>query len=701
MRKIAAALLLILLIWLAVIWVREEEEPLVPRRLLFSSPGRSKPLLSPDGSWLSYRAVHGFKVNVWVAPPNDWRAARVVTRDSTKGVHRYYWAYTNDHILYLQDRHGDEDWQLYSVDINSLEKRALTPPEGVRAEIQQLSPKFPRQVLVGLNDRDPELHDIHRIDLVTGERRLVMENPGKLGGGSVTGFVTDRSFRVRFAWVTMPDGGERLMQRRPDSTWEVFETIPREDVLTTWLDAFDATGRIAWWIDSRGRNTAALFSHDLDTGEKRLLAEDPLADADHLLLHPTRRTVEAVSFNYDRPRWEVLDDSARVHLERLAEVDDGDLSVVSRTLADDLWIVMYKRDDSPGRYYLYDRQAREAAFLFHKVPALEGHPLTRMHPRVIQSRDGLDMVSYLSLPRWSDPDGDGRPREPLPMVLLVHGGPWSRDVWGYSSRHQWLANRGYAVLSVNFRGSTGFGKIFANAGVRQWGRRMQRDLIDGVKWAVETGVTRRGQVGIMGGSYGGYAALAGLTLTPRVFACGVAMVGPSNLITMLETGPPYWKPWFDFRTSRIGDPRTEEGRAMLKERSPLTHAGRIVRPLMIVHGANDPRVDPAEADQMVRAMQANGIPVTYLLFPDEGHGLGRAANRTAFHAVAEVFLAEHLGGRTEPFGWAFESSSIQVPAGAELVPELTEVLEYYRQRSAADSSAAAPPDSAAPDTVPP
>lgn len=695
MRKIAAALLLIVLVWLAVIWVRDEGVPLIPRRLLFGSPGRSAPLLSPDGAWLSFRAVYGVKVNVWVAPPGDWRVARAVTSDSTKGVTRYHWAYTSDHILYLQDREGDENWRLYCVDVNSLEKRALTPGEGVRAEIQHLSPEFPRQVLVGLNDRVPELHDIHRIDLVTGERRLVMENPGKLGGGSVTGFVTDDSFRVRFAWVLMPDGSERLMRAGPDSTWEEFETIPREDVLTTWLDAFDATGRLAYWIDSRGRNTAALFSHDLVTGEKRLLAEDPLADADELLVHPALGTVEAVSFNYDRPRWEALDDSMRGHLERLAEVDDGDLDVVSRALADDLWIVEYAPSHSPGRYYLYDRRERKATFLFNRVPAIEGHPLTRMHTRIIRSRDGLELVCYLSLPPWSDPDGDGRPREPLPMILLVHGGPWWRDVWGYNSWHQWLANRGYAVLSVNFRGSTGFGKAFANAGAREWGRRMQDDLLDGVEWAVDTGVTRRGEVGIMGGSYGGYATLAGLTLTPEVFACGVDMVGPSNLVTMLETGPPYWKAWFDLDASLVGDPRTEEGRAMLNERSPLTHAGRIVRPLLIAHGANDPRVVQAESDRMVEAMQANGIPVTYLLFPDEGHGLGRAANRTAFHSVAEVFLAEHLGGRTEPYGWAFENSSIQVPAGAELVPGLAEMLEYYRQRSSADSSDAAPPDSVA------
>ena len=695
MRKITAALVLVLLITLVITWVREEV-PLIPRLLLFASPGRSRPLLSPDGTWLSFRAAHEGKVNVWVAPAGDWRAARPVTSDTTEGVHRYFWAYTNDHLLYLQDRAGDENWRLYSVDVSSLERRALTPPEGVRAEIQELSPEFPSQLLVRLNDRVPELHDIHRVDLATGERQLVMENPGELGGGSVTGFLTDPWFRVRFARIMLPDGGVRLMQPGPDSTWEEFETIPAEDVLTTRLRTFDATGRTAYWTDSRGCNTAALFSHDLETGERHLLAEDPLADAGHLLVHPTRRTVEAVSFNYDRPRWEILDESIRGHLERLAEVDDGDLYVTSRTLADDNWIILYERDDTPGLYYTYDPGERKATFLFHRVPALEGHPLTRMHTRIIRSRDDLELVSYLSLPPWSDPDGDGRPREPLPMILLVHGGPWSRDTWGYNSRHQWLANRGYAVLSVNFRGSTGFGKAFANAGTRQWGRRMQDDLLDGVEWAVGTGVARRGQVGIMGGSYGGYATLAGLTLTPEVFACGVDMVGPSNLITMLETFPPYWKPWFDLYTSRIGDPRTEKGRAMLNERSPLTHADRIVRPLLIAHGTNDPRVDQDESDQMVQAMQANGIPVTYLQFPDEGHSLDRAVNRLAFGAVAEAFLAEHLGGRKEPFERAFQNSSIHVPAGEELVPGLAEILEFFRQ-SSADSSAMAPPDSMAPD----
>ena len=695
MRKIAAALVLVLLITLVITWVRKEV-PLIPRLLLFASPGRSRPLLSPDGTSLSFLAVHEGKLNLWVAPAGDWRAARPVTSDTTEGVHHYFWAYTNDHLLYLQDRAGDENWRLFSVDVSSLETRALTPPEGVRAEIQELSPEFPGQLLVRLNDRVPELHDIHRVDLATGERRLVMENPGQLGGGSVTGFLTDPSFRVRFARVVLPDGGVRLMQPGPDSTWEEFETVPAEDVLTTRLRAFDAAGRTAYWTDSRGCNTAALFSHDLETGKRLLLAEDPLVDAGHLLLHPARRTVEAVSFNYDRPRWEVLDESVRGHLERLSEVEDGDLHVASRTLADDNWIVLYEQDDSPGLFYTYDPGERKAAFLFHRVPALEGHPMTRMHARIIQSRDGLDLVSYLSLPPWSDPDGDGRPREPLPMVLLVHGGPWTRDTWGYNSRHQWLANRGYAVLSVNFRGSTGFGKAFANAGTRQWGRRMQDDLLDAVGWAVDTGVAGRGQVGIMGGSYGGYATLAGLTLTPEVFACGVDMVGPSNLITMLETFPPYWKPWFDLFTSRIGDPRTEEGRAMLNERSPLTHADRILRPLLIAHGTNDPRVDQAESDRMVRAMQANGIPVTYLQFPDEGHGLGRGVNRLAFYSVAEAFLAEHLGGRKEPYDWAFQNSSIQVPAGEELVPELAEALEYFR-KSSADSSAVAPPDSMDPD----
>jgi dipeptidyl aminopeptidase/acylaminoacyl peptidase len=336
--------------------------------------------------------------------------------------------------------------------------------------------------------------------------------------------------------------------------------------------------------------------------------------------------------------------------------------------------VAFLTDDGPVRYYRYDRDANHAEYLFANRSDLDGLPLAPMHPVEITSRDGLTLVSYLTLPPGSDPDGDGRPTEAVPMVLNVHGGPWGRDDWGYDSIHQWLANRGYAVLSVNFRGSTGFGKEFVNAGNRQWGAAMHDDLIDAVNWAVAEKITESDRVGILGGSYGGYATLVGLTMTPEVFACGVDIVGPSNIITLLSTIPPYWAPAMQMFRDRVGDPATEEGRKLLTERSPLTHVAAIRRPLLIGQGANDPRVKQAESDQIVQAMQEKGIPVTYVLFADEGHGFARPENSLAFFAVADLFLAEHLGGRSEPIGGDFQGSSVTVPHGAESVPGLAAAL---------------------------
>src|SRR5690606_38064325 len=327
--------------------------------------------------------------------------------------------------------------------------------------------------------------------------------------------------------------------------------------------------------------------------------------------------------------------------------------------------------------YRYDRPSGELTELFSARPALDGAPLVPMWPLELTSRDGLNLVSYLTLPAHADPDGDGKADRPVPMVLLVHGGPWARDAYGYSSYDQWLANRGYAVLSVNYRGSTGFGKEFTNAGDGEWAGKMHDDLIDAVQWAVESGVTTADKVAIMGGSYGGYATLVGLTFTPDTFACGVDIVGPSNLNTLLATVPPYWASFFEQLARRMGDPRTDAGRAWLTERSPLTRVDQIRKPLLIGQGANDPRVKQDESDQIVNAMTARNIPVTYVLFPDEGHGFQRPENGKAFNAVAEGFLGQCLGGRVQPIGEDFAGSSIQVPAGAAQVPGLEQALSTH------------------------
>jgi dipeptidyl aminopeptidase/acylaminoacyl peptidase len=641
---------------------------LIPREVLFGNPDKITVRLSPDGTRISYLASVDGVLNVWVGPADDPDSAKSVTNDTARGIRIYFWAYTNEHILYLQDQAGDENWRVYSVNLETGQTTDLTPLEGVQARIQAVSQEFPEEILISLNDRDPTLHDIYRINITTGEKSLVMENEGFVG------FTTDDEYNVRFAERLTPDGGNEISQATEDGGWELFMDIAMEDLLTTGIVGFDKTGTILYMIDSRNRNTAAFFTMDLETGEQTLIAEDPHADTSNLMIHPTEKIVQAVAFTYERRHWQIIDESIADDLAYLKTVADGDAEVVSRTLDDEYWMVAYVLDDGPVQYYRYDRGEKSAEFLFTHRKALEGLSLAKMHPVVIKSRDGLDLVSYYTLPIGSDSDLDGYPDEPLPMVLFVHGGPWARDNWGYNSVHQWLANRGYAVLSVNFRSSTGFGKAFINAGNLEWGGKMHDDLIDAVNWTVREGIANQDQVAIMGGSYGGYATLWGMTNTSDTFACGVDIVGISNLVTLLETIPPYWEPQIELFATRVGDHRTEEGRAFLARRSPLTYVDQIEKPLLIGQGANDPRVKQAESDQIVQAMQDANIPVTYLLFTDEGHGFARPENRLSFYAVTDAFLAEHLGGRYEPIGDDFEGSSIIIQSGAEEVPGLAEAI---------------------------
>ncbi|MBC2707349.1 MAG: S9 family peptidase [ANME-2 cluster archaeon] len=642
--------------------------PLIPREVFFSNPDKIKPCLSPDGTQISYLAPVDGVMNVWVGPADDPDSAEPVTNDTYRGISSYFWAYTNEHILYTQDQAGEENWRVYSVTLETGETTDLTPFEGVQARIQAVSHKFPEEILIALNDRDPALHDIHRLNITTGERRLVMENE------DFVEFTTDDNYNVRFAVRLTSDGGGEIFQATREGGWEPFMEIAMEDLLTTGIVGFDKTGTVFYMVDSRNRNTAAFFAMDLGTGEQTLIAEDPRADTSDFMIHPTEKIVQAVSFTYERKHWQIIDESIDGDLAYLKTVANGDVEVVSRTLNDDYWMVTYEVDDGPVQYYYDDREEKSTEFLFTQRMALESLSLAKMHFVVIESRDGLDLVNYYMLPVGSDSDFDGRPDEPLPMVLLVHGGPWARVSWGYDSWQQWLANRGYVVFTTNFRGSTGYGKEFINAGNLEWGGKMHDDLIDAVNWTVQEGIADPDRVAIMGGSYGGHATLWGMTNTPDTFACGVNIVGISNLTLFFETIPPYWQPVIELYATRMGDARTEEGRAFLAERSPLTYVDLIEKPLLIGHGANDPRVQQAESDQIVHAMQDANIPVTYLLYTDEGHGFARPENWLSFFAVTEVFLAEHLGGRYEPIGDDFEGSSVTVPVGAEEVPGLADAL---------------------------
>jgi dipeptidyl aminopeptidase/acylaminoacyl peptidase len=626
--------------------------PLIERAKLFGNPTRAQGKLSPDGRWLSWLAPREGVMNLWLAPAGDPSSARAMTNERARPIGQYLWAPDSSALLYVQDKGGDENFLLYRVDLASGEERCLTPFENTRVLIVGTSVTERGRILVGLNNRDPQWHDVHRLDLATGELAEVMRGDG------FAGFLADDSLALRIAIRPNAEGGMDF-HRVADGVVaeEPFAATTLEDALTTQPAGFTTDGATLYWIDSRGRDTAALIAEDTGSGERKVIAEDARADIGEVLAHPLTGEVEAYAVDYLTKEWHGLDVGIGATLAGLCERLGGDIAVTSRTNDDRRWTVAVDPVTGPPTVYLYDRDTDALELFYVSRPELEGAPLVAMETHEIRARDGLTLTAYLSRPTGAE--------GPQPMVLLVHGGPWARDHHGYNPYHQWLANRGYAVFSVNFRGSTGFGKGFISAGDLQWGAAMHDDLIDAVEWAVASGVAQRDRIAIMGGSYGGYAVLAGLTFTPEVFACGVDIVGPSNLETLLQTIPPYWKPVVEQFHRRMGNPETPEGLALLKERSPLHKADRIVRPLLIGQGANDPRVKQAESDQIAAAMQAKGIPLTYVLFPDEGHGFARPENNIAFNAIAEEFLASNLGGRCEPAGETVAASTAQFLARAE------------------------------------
>ncbi len=650
--------------------------PIIPREAFFGNPDKASVQISPDGKRISYLAPVNGVLNVWVGPAHDPSAAKPVTKDTKRGIRGYFWAKNPGYILYVQDKGGDENWHVYSTDLATNKTLDLTPISGVQARVQEVSPDFPDEILVAINERDKRWHDIYRVNIRTGVKSLIQQND------EFTGFLTEDDMKIHFGVKMTQDGGSEIHRLTGANSWTLFAKIGQEDVMTTNPIGLDESGKNLFMIDSRDRNTAALISYGLESGQSRILAKDNQADIAGVFAHPTRKIIQAVQSNYTRRRWQVLDPSIEGDFKYLETVSDGEFNVTSRTHDDRLWTVAYVLDQGPVRYYLYNRDKNEAKFLFTNRKALEKAKLAKMHPIVIKSRDGLNLVSYLTLPVGTDHDGNGRPDKAMPMVLFVHGGPWARDTWGYNPYHQWLANRGYAVLSVNYRGSTGFGKDFINASTFEWAGKMHDDLIDAVAWTIKEGIADKDRIGIMGGSYGGYATLVGLTFTPDVFACGVDIVGPSSIITLMEAIPPYWKPILEMFTKKVGDHRTEEGRKFLASRSPITHVDKIRKPLLIGQGANDPRVKQAEADQIVAAMKKHNIPVIYVLYPDEGHGFRRPPNSMSFNAVTEAFLGKYLGGRVEPMSEDIGNSSITIPAGSQLIPGLpAKLLEANKDQS--------------------
>jgi dipeptidyl aminopeptidase/acylaminoacyl peptidase len=610
---------------------------LIPRRVLFGNPERVSPRISPNGTSLAWIAPHNGVLNVWTAPVRpdgvDWDTAQVVTNDTDRGIRVFSWAHDGRHLLYLQDTGGDENWRLYDVDLTTMQHRDLTPFEGVQAQILATEKELPSEVLVGLNRDNPALHDVYRLDLATGDLVKEVENPG------FAGWVADTKLVTRVGVGLEPDGSLVVKVRDgADGDWRLLLTLPAEDALTSAPIAIGPDGTTMLAMSSLGADTGRLVRLDLGSGAVEVIAEDPDADVSGVRLHPDTREPQIVTWVKERTEYRVLDPALEADVAAIRALHPGDPDIVAHDHSDMVWLVAFTNDTGPIPYFLYDRQRREGRFLFDHRPELSQYELAPMEPFSFQARDGLTIHGYLTFP-------PGAGREGLPMVLNVHGGPWARDAWGFDPEAQWLANRGYLCMQVNFRGSTGYGKAFVNAGDREWGNAMQNDLTDAVEFAIGQGWADRERVAIYGGSYGGYAALAGVTFTPDLYRCAVDIVGPSNLKTLIETIPPYWQPQIALFYQRVGNPATDA--EFLWSRSPLSRAASIKTPLLIAQGANDPRVKQAESEQIVAALRHAGIDYEYMLFPDEGHGFAKPENRLKFYAAAERFLARHLGGRAE------------------------------------------------------
>jgi len=618
--------------------------PQLDRQLFFDDPEISGAQISPDGKFVTFmRPFEGVR-NIWIKDiDEDFEAARPLT-DDDRPVPGYFWSRDGRFVLYVQDKGGDENFHVWAVDVTAdpdqgervPPARNLTDIDGVRAQIYDVPKSMPEYIYVGLNDRDPALHDVYRVEIATGERELLIENTDNIAGW---GF--DLEGELRLAVRQTEDGGTETL-RVADG--EIGDSLYR----CSWQETcgpnrFHADNRRVWFQTNKGEENdlVSLYLMDLYSGELEFVERDPEGEVDFSGAVYSNASDELLATVYvgDKPRIYPKDERFEQALAFLREqLPEGEIGLNSLTADDSLALVRLSRDVDPGTVYLFDWKNMEVRELYRSRPELPIEHMAEMEPVRYAARDGLEIPAYLTRPK-------GVEGEKLALVALIHGGPWARDTWGYDPLAQFLANRGYAVLQPNFRGSTGYGKAFLNAGNNEWGDAMQDDITDGVRQLVEQGLVDPERVCIMGGSYGGYATLAGMTFTPELYACGVDIVGPSNLITLLNSIPPYWGPIRRIFTLRMGDPSTEEGKAQLERQSPLNHVERIQRPLLVIQGANDPRVKQAESDQIVVAMREAGLPVEYIVAPDEGHGFRGRENRLAMFARTEAFLATHLGGR--------------------------------------------------------
>lgn len=620
--------------------------PLLDRELFFDNPEISGGQLSPDGAFISFVKPLNGVMNIWVKKLDEpFESARPLTADTKRPIRSYFWSRDGKFILYVQDKGGDENFNIYAV--NPAENpqpgaevplnRDLTNLTGVRVQIHAVPKTDPDAIYIGLNDRDPAWHDLYKMKLSTGERTLIRQNSGE---DRITGWIFDWDDNLRMASRSNMDGSNDLLRVDENGFTPVYSTNVFEMAYPV---GFHKDNQKVYLVTNKGDNVdlTRLILFDLKSLKEEFIEDDPLkrVDLGNVAFSDVRREILFTTYEDDRTRYNWKDKEFEADYKLIEERLPGVEPYFARTTADErFWIIGAYSDVDPGTTYLFDRVTKKLTFQYRPRPNIPVDQMANMQAIRYKSSDGLEIPAFLTLPK-------GVEAKNLPLIVMPHGGPWARSGWGFNSYAQFLANRGYAVLDPNFRASTGYGKSFVNAGNNQWGRKMQDDITWGVKYLIDQGIVDAKKVAIMGGSYGGYATLAGLAFTPDVYACGVSIVGPSNLITLLNSIPPYWESIRKVFHVRMGDPSTPEGLEDLKKMSPLFSADKITSPLLVVQGANDPRVKQHESDQIVVALRDRGFAVEYIVAPDEGHGFARPVNNMAMLAATEKFLAKHLGGR--------------------------------------------------------
>jgi dipeptidyl aminopeptidase/acylaminoacyl peptidase len=620
--------------------------PIIDRELFFGPPVIAGGQLSPDGKYMSFLKVYKGTMNVWVKDASAaFESAHPLTSDTLRPIRNYFWSRDGKYILYVQDKGGDENFNVYAV--NPSEKpaagqniptnRALTDYKGVRTFIYAVPKSDPDALYIGLNDRDKKWHDLYKLKISTGEKTLLRQNSDK---DRITGWIFDWSDKLRLATRANEDGSNDLLRVDDKELVPIYHTGPFEEFDTY---AFDKDNKQYYIATNKGddRDLKQLVLLDPVSMKETFVEKDPMNRVDFggANFSDVSKTIILTSYTDEKERLYWKDKQFEADYKVIEkELPDRLLDFTSSTADENLWLLNAYSDTDPGATYLFDRKTKKVSFQYRPRPDIPIKSLAPMKAIKYKSSDGLEIPAYLVLPK-------GVPAKNLPMVAFPHGGPWGRDYWGYNSFAQFLANRGYAVLLPNFRASTGYGKKFLDAGNRQWGDKMQDDITWGIKYLISEGIIDAKHVGIMGGSYGGYATLAGVAFTPDLYAAAVSIVGPSNLITLLNSIPPYWESIRKLFYLRMGDPTTDEGKAQLERQSPLNSADKIKTPLLVAQGANDPRVNKAESEQIVNALRKRNFAVEYILAPDEGHGFARPVNNMAMLAAAEKFLATYLGGR--------------------------------------------------------